>query len=250
MTDPTDPDAGETPAYPECNRPEHDDGYHTPACYGIDIPGHDEPEPEIRTPVCSDPYHQPMAQPPLAVAVVGDHEQASDATRTAAWVAGRDIAQAGAWLLVSLGGPVAASAMLGAAEHGGVVIAFADASQYLIVAEEVSASFIVRTGLGPPVRAVVLAANADAMLAFPGGPQTMAEVAAGAEPLSGETRMPIAQVDTDLWPGVHSLTPTEVPAWLAQCTRARAAIPPAPDLTTTPTPTDTPASELSAPSTS
>jgi hypothetical protein len=193
------------------------------------------------------PYHPAMTPPPFVVAVVGSHEPVSAEVRTAAWVAGRDIAWAGAWLAVDVGGWVAGAAIAGARDHQGVVLGFCSHEYRLVTADTIEASLVIRSGLNRPAHAAVVAANADALLAFPGDPESMAIVAAALE-----RGIPAAQVATDLWP-VRPLTPVEVPAWLDELIRTASAPetpdpPPAPILTDGPQ-RNTPGSESDPPNT-
>jgi hypothetical protein len=153
------------------------------------------------------PYHPEMAPPPFVVAVVGLHDSPEDDVRTAAWVAGRDVAFAGAWLAVDVGGSVAAAAANGAREHNGAVLGFTSHEYREVTTESADVSIVIRTGLPSPTHAATLMANADAVLAFPGDVITMAMVAAALQ-----RGVPVAQVGNQ-WP-LRPLTPTEVPAWL------------------------------------
>jgi hypothetical protein len=153
------------------------------------------------------PYHPEMAPPPFVVAVVGMHEAPAHDVHTAAWVAGRDVAWAGAWLAVDVGGSVAASAVRGAREHDGVVLGFTSYEYREVTTESADVSIVVRTGLPSPTHAATLMANADAVLALPGDVITMAMVAAALQ-----RGVPVAQLGNQ-WP-LRALNPTEVPAWL------------------------------------
>jgi hypothetical protein len=188
------------------------------------------------------PYHPTMAPPPFVVAVVGSVEPYTQEVHTAAWVVGRDVAWAGAWLAVNVGGMVAASASAGARGHEGVVLGFTDVERDGVTADEANASLVFRTGLARPQLATILAANADALIALPGHAETMGEVAAALQ-----LGVPVAQVGTTDWPA-RSLTPTEVPAWLEHIRGAASAAPPnPPDPPVLDPQTDTPASGSEAP---
>jgi hypothetical protein len=188
------------------------------------------------------PYHPGMAPPPFVVAVVGSHDTPMPEIRTAAWVTGRDIAWAGAWLAVDVGGAVAAAVAAGAREHDGVVLGFTSYAYRAVTVADVDVSMVIRTAQPSPLHAAVMVENVDALLALPGDSRTLAAIAA-----AHERGIPVAQIGTTDWPA-DPLTPTEVPAWLDVLTNpaAPAADPPAPPVLDPTGPQRTPTESASA----
>ncbi len=143
----------------------------------------------------------------MIVAVVGKGRNCRPEVVDLARHVGRQVAVAGHVLVCGgLGGVMMASAE-GASEAGGVVLG--------VVPNEDAANghctIVVRTGLPPTVRNVVIGSCCDAMLALDGSHGTMQEIA-----VALDRGVPIAAVETQRWASLVQaiLSPDDVRGWL------------------------------------